>query len=70
MTKPCPHCGQPMPEPNEGEMQQAQARLAALDALEPSCDWGNVAPGYKAHEARERWKRIMEIQGVFEAKYF
>jgi len=51
-------------------MQQAQARLAALDALERSCDWSNPAPGYKAHEARERWKRIMETQGKFESKYF
>lgn len=58
------------PEPTPEEIEQAKYRLSQLDAISKRCDWSNVAPSWKAEQAREKWHRVMDIQSEFEAKYY
>lgn len=53
----------------EQEVELAKQRLEQLDALAPACKWDEMCPDYEAQQARERWDRIMKIQGEYESKY-
>ncbi len=51
------------------DMAAAELRLAALDELEPKCNWSSACPSLQELEARKKWKRIMDVQSLFECKY-
>jgi hypothetical protein len=49
-------------------LDEAIPRLKEIERLSPACKWDEMAPGWEAMRARERWTELMKIQSEAECR--